>query len=1177
MQNAFRGLLISLPITDIDYKFYSATQADVSLLYQRLDNFEMHLFDRIVKAESKAELAEVEAKLTTFQSLTFRKIRFTPTEEFQIKLENLEDSDHKALLLRIAYYYFKKDDIDRTALEAMPIPTAIRTCCWSPYHSLHVLNLMNQDRLSPEDYKTLEPILLENPKGSFTRSIFGDFTDDQGQWLVNCSQHMPLYTKKLVKDFIEVILPSLDWRYPKEKKVKLSQDFEKIYGALSRTDQLDLYIALQDSRLYEESKPRIHYDIPATPEGAIADLRYLLTLKSPSARSTIIRVCLEYKEGGFIREYMSHVYSDISLEGRETNRLAQEFPFLKELDGGIIQAKRLVAREHDQQNTGNIEQEFSEFEHMLGVIVGAKKQVWAESYLFKFGEPSNFVRAARIIKLWSVSIVEQIGLDDDSKEYEAKFNRLITQSMTRASPALKQMMFRQLAEDAQAQETLASTLRPDAQSFSKDNLIGASAVAKQIMNFLSVTGESYSRSQDILLFFISPYSDDSAEKLFFHARHWFPEMYIRKNRVIDDFLDEHQGKNIGEGRGFSDDLEDDGGWSQFDAPEDDNLEEDGNPADKFEDDDFEEDDNLEDRLEEDFSASYEAEIIESRIDVILNKMFLNFPKSEEFIRKITDIYPGDKRKLLAQEHLVYFESLHENFWSLPLELRAYVINELLIPAGKYAADAVEAIEEASRYAARQLFAVPDHADSTTQTRLIAGKEFMECYLDACHPGEKGLILSAVLAAQQKQPGASLEQTVGKRLAAIVSELSPVEKKLAQAASFNPKTPEDIRNDLADITHQDKFPPRWELLSYMKEQVHPDILQRIGRVNNVVGAASFYITLSYTRDDGEERVLSLLRPHARTHTLNGFRRLYGGLQNYAVRRPEHAKEIAAVRSISQSAEQLCEQECNNHFCATITHPLAYKIYAGKRFVFEGQREIKVLPITWDAYSDNWRDMPLAAGVHLKDITDSGLAKDAAKAIAIDILGQCLSGKQFDCDRHTGQYLIDAKTRTLSCFDFGGFCAKPAISAELADISHAIEEALVHIKEQAGGSFELSKIKLDLNNVQTAYGSRVQRGLLTLGSVTESVKLSQDDWQDIFAHIIKSKVIHPIIQQKLTDSVANIFGINKLLIKGALATQKTSIGLDRYVVPAYPMPERLISLNNAQEKSVTASISKIVAQL
>jgi hypothetical protein len=513
--------------------------------------------------------------------------------------------------------------------------------------------------------------------------------------------------------------------------------------------------------------------------------------------------------------------------------------------------------------------------------------------------------------------------------------------------------------------------------------------------------------------------------------------------------------------------------------------------------------------------------------------FLTAPLSVEGNAKITEemldlmLIPEEERK--PQERMRMkegFTDLHKNFWAAPLDARALIMREVLLPQTTSQAEA----DEAFHYALERAF--PNSTQYGPEIR-----ESVKSYIAAAPEYIQPFALSALLVAGQKREDEA--QGSGFAIATFLESMGPAETKAGQVAQGHPKVPIDIRRDLARLKTRADQPTRWELFQRIDEALPPDIQDNVRHVGELLGSASLFMAVRVVQRSGDERVVSLLRPNALERAQFGFTLLSDMLEH--ANAGSEKKEVFS--ELIRDARELIEIETDT-LQAHAQREMAQKRYNGTSIIVDGETFYFTVPPITHVGSEYFIS-ELALGEHFIDLPESPRKHAIAKAILTLEIHGILSGEPFDNDRHGGNCRIHGQT--IGHFDFGGMLLSRPEDHELADLGKAISTAALNSDTVTQFIEHYFSYVRDLS--LTPDGAppllrRVQKALASLAEYTEG--LTSKEFQAVLIGAMNHGV-HPKIQESIYSAMSSVG--NSSLDSESLITElmNPSITIEKHTAP------------------------------
>ncbi len=494
------------------------------------------------------------------------------------------------------------------------------------------------------------------------------------------------------------------------------------------------------------------------------------------------------------------------------------------------------------------------------------------------------------------------------------------------------------------------------------------------------------------------------------------------------------------------------------------------------------------------------------------------------------------------------KQLYENFWEAPMPIRTAIMKELLLPPKLREEDRKEGhdktFEDASKLVLDEL--LPEKMPYATQA-----KELLKAFLakDVLDENQRPAFLSALMSAVQRSNAEGGTFRVGQRLATLLDLMGPAWKKLGQAISSHPDTPQEIARDMEPLKGKQDM-PRWQMWALYEKTVPEALRKKHPHLGKVLGSASFF-----TAVDAGDSVFVMQAPYAKERADDGFSimqkfvaELKTGKYDIGATMPDSIADMIASARISAG------METNGHVGAEQAKAMA-SVYNGASV------NVNAVPHTfetaiWTNYGDEFRQMKKMDGevfnaVAYETDADKQAKHHAAKAQMALELYNILSGKPFDPDRHGQNFRL--KGTHMGLFDHGavhavvkdkagkavgpdevdaaiaagGTIEIPAASAE--DRKLLATALIASFKSLKDGTPLANVLHTQIEQAKKAKGSspdyliRVERGLLALNDSYKYLDKEGKDLIDIFAGLYngggKKSHIHPDIREELENAVAS----------------------------------------------------------
>ncbi len=499
-------------------------------------------------------------------------------------------------------------------------------------------------------------------------------------------------------------------------------------------------------------------------------------------------------------------------------------------------------------------------------------------------------------------------------------------------------------------------------------------------------------------------------------------------------------------------------------------------------------------------------------------------------------------EILKQTDASKCKILYENFWSAPLEARAVVIARVLKSAVN---KEVDQNEEAHSW--EQVFDVvmdniirPD--DDSVEAKYA--RDIMHSYIKSRSDYERVLILSAMMVAN-RNIGENIGN-VGKALKLFLENMGPAEIKLGQAIASHPDTPESIRKELQHLKGTANMPARWTVYDWIRAENIPEEFWKNEYVGEIMGSASYYITIAL----GEDEVLRMLQPEAREKATKGFRVIRSTVDD--LRENEDSSKLSyqelthAVQEMVIQAARMSEIE-TDHDLGQQQYEYAKDIYDNVTLI-SGSETFSLKVMDWRAKGENWIIMDRANGPTFNALPEDTLEqieykKQFAKAYILFEMTNILSGRKFDHDRHGAQLSVDTKANRAGIYDTGAMALQdpsPEEQKMLGGIIYDVFRAAMRGEDVALSFGRVTGEKIEeLHNSgqNTQYLVEVKKGVLALGDFFRI--LDRDDVRGILPNINIAADLSKDVRDEITEGMS-LF--EKAQWQAFIAMQSASGGAD-----------------------------------
>ena len=346
-----------------------------------------------------------------------------------------------------------------------------------------------------------------------------------------------------------------------------------------------------------------------------------------------------------------------------------------------------------------------------------------------------------------------------------------------------------------------------------------------------------------------------------------------------------------------------------------------------------------------------------------------------------------------------------------MEVRALIMNKLLNRA-------FDTLDKKIKYVCDMNF------DKNNKYRKDA-EMICDCVIKSFEPYEQDLTLAAIASADEnKQDGQTSSRSVGDGLRMFFENMGPAWVKFGQLLSYVPDLPSEIRRDLAKLKDRADMPARWDVYTWMKEAMPQDLYNRIERVDNVVGAGSFWMTaiVQLRNDQGEteKKVVQLLRPNADARADSGFKTIESAIKKLAKRNSSYQILQQVAYQAHKSAKYEVDVEIGNK-----QYEKAKELYSDISVNIDGTQYSPQVA-DWRYYGTgknnmSYKIMDYAEGATLSriDVSDDEKRKMALAYFTVEMIN-LFKGDVWDIDRHQGQQNFEVASPTnvnINIYDTG----------------------------------------------------------------------------------------------------------------------------------------------------------------
>ncbi len=376
----------------------------------------------------------------------------------------------------------------------------------------------------------------------------------------------------------------------------------------------------------------------------------------------------------------------------------------------------------------------------------------------------------------------------------------------------------------------------------------------------------------------------------------------------------------------------------------------------------------------------------------------------DFVKEFCD--PKQRLQISPRQEATIVDYLHQNFWSMPFELRTVYLDRILFPVHETRE------EEFSRAVTFVLDKV------LPQTRKFApeSREALLVYLDCCPTELRRATFSAILATVEEsaksgamRPGQVLSHVLARTGAAGGQILQAAHSYLGGLDLSDPDLCQ-LRDDLKSSKVNFARPLRWEIGERMDEALPPEHKASIRRVGAVLGSGSTAYVVACEYPDGSETALKLMRRDVAPVADLQFERFFECFEKLAQKHALYAPLPAMV----DHARQLIQVSTRGDIAAAQVR-YAQQSYDGLTINVGGAPYgFVTAPVI--AHGGEYLETARVHGPHLNDMP-TGAVHTRNNAIAIETaeIYRMLQGRAIDQDRHGGQQKVND---VIGVFDVGG---------------------------------------------------------------------------------------------------------------------------------------------------------------
>lgn len=520
-------------------------------------------------------------------------------------------------------------------------------------------------------------------------------------------------------------------------------------------------------------------------------------------------------------------------------------------------------------------------------------------------------------------------------------------------------------------------------------------------------------------------------------------------------------------------------------------------------------------------------------DESIEKVFESLPESYD-LRRGKELQINNQELGIGYEHKFVFDNstlklVHENFWQANLPARAYIMKRIL---NAYTSD-VRTEDERKK---KKLDLVVDMYFDKKSPYYQDAKLVVNSVYNNLQDYEQDLILGALVSANQQNTGQQKMggEAIGEGLKMFFENKGPAFVKFGQMLSYLPQLDSDIRKPLAKLRDKADLPTRAELFNLLKETLPNEELAKITRVDEILGAGSFFVTAKI-KYENKDCVVAIMRPYATELSASGMDMINRTIEDLA----KADSKYVPLRNIAYQAKLSAESETDID-ADYAKYREAVKIY-NDVCITTSTGEFNPQVAKWESYGSGkdgkvYKIMNMAKGMAMTSSKMTETEKhDMAVAYTALELCNLLSGARWDTDRHQGQQnFSSAETRDdgFKKFIIGIFDTGAQIQHDPNRKDKILLGEMLYGMARAArlgqniSDYMMSKVKsidkigsrLGLN---TLYIDEVQRGLTALSDIITYQKEQKDEKGNV---VVKEKslsgeelgqIVNAILSSGLVD--------------------------------------------------------------
>ncbi len=558
-----------------------------------------------------------------------------------------------------------------------------------------------------------------------------------------------------------------------------------------------------------------------------------------------------------------------------------------------------------------------------------------------------------------------------------------------------------------------------------------------------------------------------------------------------------------------------------------------------------------------FTEPYSDDGVKKLRDNISHSSVSDLTKIMDRCNEPTDGIETEVKSKVSKFSKEDLHNMYDEFWSLKIDERAVIMQRFLNNATQD--NNSKAID----------ICLDKYIDKENPYYHICKEVLNTLYKDGTrgkfYTHDKArFMIGAMLSADKPTENDNSKMNVGDALARFCSSNGPAWVKFGQALSNLPMLPADIREPLSVLKDTAVLKSRWELLAEIRENMSPDARANIKKFGKMLGAGSFWETVSVEMNDGSKQVLQMMAPQAKRNADSEFAKIVRTIEDLSSQDTQYAVLDRIVKRAKESAE--VETNIPKGYDQYVAAKKNYETF-DKIEVNGVKFEMKLMPWTdfnQDPISGNgYKMMEMASGKGLAKLDCSPEEKKIlAAGYVVTELGILLGGKSWDIDRHGGQQNFDIQRSkdgkiekvVVGIYDTGAL--RPAPSEEektmIANFYAAVIKASIKGDNITEVMFNEVK-KLEDKGMNATYVSDVQRGCIAINDLVEYQKagvdkdgkpieaqsFEQKDFIKLFGAVLSSGAIDRQISDTMLEKLVTDKSVYVALAKETVRTSMKKV--------------------------------------